>query len=287
MSFTDFLSRKKIEAGAGEMKKRFPTAIILGVKKAGTRALLDILRMHPNVIGASDEVYFFNGFHKKGLEWYRQQMPVSSPEQMTIEKSPTYFTSVQNTQVVNRMFVFSRSIAERLKLIVIVRDPVKRCVSEYTDMVARSKKNEIPTVGKFENLILNDNGTVNTDSDLVKIGLYNEHLKKWLESFLESEIHFVSGEELAKNPLKEIKSVEKFLELKPFFTDKNFKYNKAKGFPCFLPDASVNKVLYCLPSNKGRKHVDVKQSTLEVLRRFYHPYNEQFYETVKRNFGWS
>lgn len=269
------------------MRKRFPTAIILGVKKAGTRALLDILRMHPNVIGASNEVYFFNGYHNKGLEWYRQQMPLSYPGQMTIEKSPTYFTSVQNTQVVSRMFIFSRSLADRLKLIVVVRDPVRRCVSEYTDMLARSKKNEIPDVGDFEKLILHANGTVNANSELVRIGLYNEHLKKWLEYFLESEIHFVSGEELAKNPLREIKPVEKLLELKPFFTDANFRYNKARGFPCFLPDPSVNNVLYCLPFNKGRKHVKIKRSTLELLRRFYQPYNEQFYKTVKRNFGWS
>ena len=269
------------------MKKRFPTAIILGVKKAGTRALLEILRMHPNVIGASNEVYFFNGYHNKGLEWYRQQMPVSSPGQMTIEKSPTYFTSVERTQVVNRMFIFSRSIKERLKLIVVVRNPVKRCVSEYTDMLARSKKNEMPAVDDFEKLILHDNGTVNADSELVKTGLYNEHLRKWLEFFLENEIHFVSGEELARNPLEEIKSLERFLELKPFFTDKNFRYNKAKGFPCFLPDPSVTNALYCLPSNKGRKHANIKRTTLEMLTRFYQPFNVQFYSTVKRNFNWS
>lgn len=51
--------------------KRFPQAIIIGVKKGGTRALLEFLRIHPDVRAVGAEPHFFDRFYDKGLEWYR------------------------------------------------------------------------------------------------------------------------------------------------------------------------------------------------------------------------
>lgn len=51
--------------------KRFPQALIVGVKKGGTRALLEFLRIHPDVRAVGAEPHFFDRFYDKGLEWYR------------------------------------------------------------------------------------------------------------------------------------------------------------------------------------------------------------------------
>lgn len=51
--------------------KKFPQAIIIGVKKGGTRALLEFLRIHPDVRAVGAEPHFFDRFYEKGLEWYR------------------------------------------------------------------------------------------------------------------------------------------------------------------------------------------------------------------------
>lgn len=51
--------------------KEFPQAIIIGVKKGGTRALLEFLRVHPDVRAVGAEPHFFDRFYDKGLEWYR------------------------------------------------------------------------------------------------------------------------------------------------------------------------------------------------------------------------
>jgi [heparan sulfate]-glucosamine 3-sulfotransferase 3 len=51
--------------------KTFPQAIIIGVKKGGTRALLEFLRIHPDVRAVGAEPHFFDRFYDKGLEWYR------------------------------------------------------------------------------------------------------------------------------------------------------------------------------------------------------------------------
>lgn len=73
--------------------RRLPQALIIGAKKCGTRALLEMLNLHPEIQKANEEVHFFDRDENyvKGLEWYRKKMPHSFSGQITIEKSPSYF----------------------------------------------------------------------------------------------------------------------------------------------------------------------------------------------------
>lgn len=69
----------------------------MGVRKCGTRALLEMLYLHPMIQKAAGEVHFFDrdDNYNRGLEWYRMQMPHSYVEQITIEKSPSYFVTAE------------------------------------------------------------------------------------------------------------------------------------------------------------------------------------------------
>lgn len=75
--------------------RRLPQVIIIGVRKCGTRALLEMLALHPRVQKAAGEVHFFDrdDNYRRGLEWYRRKMPHSFRGQITIEKSPSYFVT--------------------------------------------------------------------------------------------------------------------------------------------------------------------------------------------------
>lgn len=55
----------------GTEMKKLPQAIIIGVKKGGTRALLEFLRVHPDIRAVGAEPHFFDRNYDKGLEWYR------------------------------------------------------------------------------------------------------------------------------------------------------------------------------------------------------------------------
>ena len=55
----------------GEGTKKLPQAIIIGVKKGGTRALLEFLRVHPDIRAVGAEPHFFDRNYDNGLEWYR------------------------------------------------------------------------------------------------------------------------------------------------------------------------------------------------------------------------
>ncbi|KJH43375.1 hypothetical protein DICVIV_10601 [Dictyocaulus viviparus] len=59
-----------LAAPVEQLRKKFPSAIIVGVKKAGTRALLEFLRLNPNIRAPGPEVHFFDKNYHKGLDWY-------------------------------------------------------------------------------------------------------------------------------------------------------------------------------------------------------------------------
>lgn len=267
------------ERDEGELRKRLPNAIIIGVKKGGTRALLEILKIHPSVRACSIEVHFFDRDenYEQGLDWYRQQMPTSLPGQITIEKSPSYFIT---SKVPERVYRMSKTV----KLIVIVRDPSRRAISDYTQSLERKPDNP-----PFEDMVMDDNGEIDESWSKLEIGHYAKHLTQWLEYFPLSQIHFVSGEELIKRPAKEIKAVERFLNIKPFITEDNFYFNESKGFPCFVGkitnSGSVSKA-HCMGDNKGRKHPPIREDVLNRLRGYFRPLNEKFYSMVGRKFRW-
>lgn len=68
-STTDSELRANCTSDYGE--KKLPQAIIIGVKKGGTRALLEALRVHPDVRAVGNEPHFFDRNYEKGLDWYR------------------------------------------------------------------------------------------------------------------------------------------------------------------------------------------------------------------------
>lgn len=60
-----------LPVASGPGRRRFPQALIVGVKKGGTRALLEFLRLHPDVRALGSEPHFFDRCYERGLAWYR------------------------------------------------------------------------------------------------------------------------------------------------------------------------------------------------------------------------
>lgn len=164
-----------------QAERRLPKCIIIGVRKCGTRALLEFLNIHPAVQKASDEVHFFDDDSKYilGLDWYRNQMPYSLPEQVTIEKSPAYFIT---ESVPRRIYAMNPLI----KLIIIVRDPVTRLISDYAQLAANKAKKE-RRMASFEDLILLPNGHVNASYKAVRISMYAIFYARWAQVIIHSK----------------------------------------------------------------------------------------------------
>ncbi|KAL6102867.1 hs3st6 [Pungitius sinensis] len=255
--------------------KRFPQALIVGVKKGGTRALLEFLRIHPDVRAVGAEPHFFDRFYDKGLEWYRSLMPRTLDGQITMEKTPSYFVTKEAPSRVCSMNC-------RAKLIVVVRDPVTRAVSDYTQTLSKN-----PGLPSFQSLALRNTttGLIDTTWSAVRIGLYAKHLENWLQHFPLSHFLFVSGERLVSDPAGEMGRVQDFLGLKRVVSDKHFYFNQTKGFPCLKkPEGSSRP--RCLGKSKGRPHPEIPSEVLQTLRDFYRPFNHRFYQMSGQDFGW-
>ncbi|CAL2049609.1 unnamed protein product [Caenorhabditis brenneri] len=267
-------------------KKRFPDAIIVGVKKSGTRALLEFLRINPLIKAPGPEVHFFDKNFNKGLEWYREQMPETRIGEVTIEKSPAYFHSKMAPERI-------KSLNPNTKIIIVVRDPVTRAISDYTQ--SSSKRKRLGLMPSFETMAVGDcanwlrtNCTtktrgVNAGWGAIRIGVYHKHMKRWLDHFPIENIHIVDGEKLITDPANEISATEKFLGLTPVAKPENFGVDPIKKFPCIKNDDGK---LHCLGKTKGRHHPDVEPNVLRVLKEFYGPENKKFYQMINHWFDW-
>ena len=202
-------------------------------------------------------------------------MPASLPGQLTIEKTPSYFIT---KEVPNRMY----SMSHDLKLIVVVRNPVTRAISDYAQGLDRR-----PDLKPFEQMAFLDNSTeiVNTSWGAIKIGLYVSHLEKWLKYFKMEQIYFVDGERLISQPAQEMYKVQEFLNIRPFINETHFALNSGKGFPCMKKPWGQGRV-HCLDKTKGRAHPIVDTKALQRLQEFYKPFNEKLTSVLGRSFGW-
>ncbi|XP_068182180.1 heparan sulfate glucosamine 3-O-sulfotransferase 1-like [Antennarius striatus] len=255
--------------------QQLPDAIIIGVAKAGTYALLQMLSLHSGVAAAQREVHFFDWEenYEMGYPWYVRQMPQAFPGQLTVEKTARYFVS---TQVPERIHQMNPDI----KLLLIVREPTERVLSAYTHNFYKNIPKHVTTIPIMDFLLID--GQLNLENNALNYSLYYFHIQNWLKFFPLESIHIVDGDELTRNPWQELKEVERFLELEPQINASFFVFNKQKGFYCLKKNGKE----VCLNDKKGRAHPFVEPAVLQKLYQYYHEPNKRFFQLVGRTFNW-
>ncbi|XP_066497546.1 heparan sulfate glucosamine 3-O-sulfotransferase 1 [Hoplias malabaricus] len=257
--------------------RHLPDVIIIGVRKGGTRALIEMLSLHSSITAAENEVHFFDweSHYQKGLSWYASQMPLTKSGQLTVEKTPAYFTSAK---VPERVLQMNPSV----RLLLIVRDPVDRVLSDYTQVFhnhLQKRKQPQP----IEALLLLKDGQLNLAYKALNRSLYHMHMEHWLATFPRESFHVVDGDSLIREPLEEMQKVEKFLGLDPQISAENFYFNETKGFYCLRDRGGRER---CLHSSKGRTHPQVAPEILHKLWDYFHEPNQRFFQLVGRTFDW-
>ena len=140
-------------------------------------------------------------------------------------------------------------------------------------------------------------------------------MRRWLALFPLSQLHVVHGERFIRKPWHELAKIERFLNLPseiraeqvmlneddsnrystytlsthfPMPTSLSsmlqFYFNATKGFHCYRTRRGTKE--HCLDKSKGRKHPAVPDRLISRLRKFFTPYNYEFYNLVQRDFGW-
>ena len=202
------------------------------------------------------------------ISYFRNQMPIAKPNQyVTIEKTPYYFIDRQTPARISYLL-------PDVKLIIIVRDPIVRAISDYVQIKSRHENYN----RTFDELVSMKYFTRWTP---IKIGCYSIYLRHWLKFFPLKQIHFVDGENLIHRPWEELEYVQKFLNLSNHIRQKHFYFNANKrGFPC------IRQPNGCLGSSKGRQHPLILNYTREKLKKLYSICNRQFKQLAQINFSW-
>ncbi|XP_029633975.1 heparan sulfate glucosamine 3-O-sulfotransferase 1-like [Octopus sinensis] len=256
--------------------RHFPHCLVIGASKAGTRAVLEFINMHPHVVRPINEVHFFDKSHnyKKGYRWYLHQMPESLPHQITVEKTAMYYAV---SDVPFRVHQMNSSI----RLILVVREPFSRALSDYLHMRV-SYNNRGLKYESFENMAV-DEKTGNLDLDFYAIqrSQYHHHLWRWMEYFPLSQIHITDGDILRTEPWTEMQKIQTFLGLQEFYNSSLFFFDKSRKFYCIKKET-----IACLQKSKGRKHPTVDKTVAEKLRAYFRKENEKFFNLTGRRFPW-
>ena len=102
-----------------------PDFLGIGTQKGGTTYLYELLKRHPQVFLAEPkEQHFFSLHWQRGADWYRRQFASAAESQICGEITPYYLF---HPEVPARI----QSLLPNVKLIVLLRDPVERALSQY------------------------------------------------------------------------------------------------------------------------------------------------------------
>lgn len=266
--------------------QRFPRILIIGFGKAGTRALFDVLKMHPDVRGPTTEKRFFSDHYEKGLWTYLNSLPEPTTGGVVAEKSPDYITDEPVPErITASVKKLGMSVAE-LRFVVVLRDPIDRAMSEYLEWQISRQHAAKPKLPPFHNMVLNRNGGIDTEQPFLKTSDYSRFIKHWFRYFSSrNQTCFVDGDQFVKDPYSEVHLLETCLHLQPYFDSGHFVFEHKRGFYCFK--ASINqKEAYCMNSSKGRKHPAIPDKVLVALKKHYQPFDAELKSLTGRTMQW-
>ena len=104
---------------------RLPDFLGIGTQKGGTTYLHGLLQQHPQVyLAHPKELHFFSVYHHRGLEWYGHHFDAATADQCCGEVTPYYLFYPLAAERIS-------SALPKVKLIVLLRDPVERTLSQY------------------------------------------------------------------------------------------------------------------------------------------------------------
>lgn len=255
-----------------------PNFIIIGAAKGGTSSLYDYLTQHPSIYSCVvKEPNYFAMYYDRGINWYKSCFPTTLKKYNveTFERKK-FVTGEASTQYYWYPHTPKRikKILPKVKLILLLRNPIDRSFSHYNMNVNGGKE-----VLSFEEAI--DQEKERTHEEYKKIleneyyfspkytlqaylakSIYVNFLSEWLKHFSLQQFLIIKSEDFYNNPNKIYNEVLEFLNL-PKAKLKNYKITRKGSYDTMNP-------------NTRRKLVE-----------YFRPYNEKLYKLLEKDFEWN
>ena len=168
----------------------------IGAQKCASTWISEVLADHPEVaMPDSEPLDFFSYRFENGYRWYERQFPAHQSSRHFGEMSQSYF---HEPAVVDRVWDY----APDLKIIVSLRDPVERALSQHRHLVR---------LGIVANEDLRFEACLQTNPTYVDQGRYFTHLSRWFDRFGADRVLVVLMEDVIADPEKVASRLYRFL----------------------------------------------------------------------------
>jgi hypothetical protein len=247
--------------------RSLPDAMIIGAMKCGTSSLHDYLTQHPGVIAPlRKEVHYFDSNYARGEGWYRANFGRVGEPGLNLDSSPYYLF---HPGVPQR----ARALVPRARLIVLLRDPVRRAYSHYWHQRDAGRETlsfedaiaaEPDRLGDAEvRLALGEIQRSNAHQHFSYLarGRYAEQLQRWLVHYPREQLLVLRFEDLVADPMAV--------------------FGRSLGF-CGLPP--IERVR--LEARNTRKYPPMAPATAERLRAHFEPLNAQLAALLGEPIAW-
>jgi len=190
-----------------------PTFLGVGVLRGGTTWLHELLASHPAIYVPErrKEIFFFDLYYERGLEWYASFFPTERDVESyraVGEITATYFYRPYAPERIAR-------VPSITKLILMVRHPVERAYSHYGLMVKNGEYD-----GSFEECLIDC-------PYVIKQGFYSRYLENYYRYYDRHQILALIYELATADILETKKNLANFLDV------------SAEQFP---PDSGTRRV---------------------------------------------
>ena len=200
------------------MSDRLPRFLGLGVQKGGTTSLQRLLEQHSNVfLPRAKELHYFSLHYAKGDAWYRAHFDEAGAKQLCGEITPYY---VFHPEVHKRV----AQLLPKAKLIVLLRDPVDRALSQYfhskrlglepLDLGKALEVEESRVSGANEVLIHPDGRhQSHQEHSYLSRSRYEKQLPAWQKLYPPEQLLVLRSEDMFEHPTLVWEKVLQFLDL--------------------------------------------------------------------------
>jgi hypothetical protein len=253
---------------ATSFRRTLPDFVIIGAQRAGTTSLHAYLSEHTLISPSRPkEVHYFDNGYGHGLGWYRAHFAGSrQPGGIAGEATPYYLFHPLTPQ---RM---ARDLPS-CKLIVLLRNPVDRAVSQYHHARAWGyeelsleqgiRQETARLQGEEERLRRDDNyrSFAHQHLSYVARGRYALQLERWFEHFDRDQFLILKAEDLFTEPEAVVAESQRFLGLTP------------------QPPADLH-------GRNIRSYDSVSDALQSELQATFEPENQRLRNLLGRDFAW-
>ncbi len=270
-------------------KNTLPDFLIIGSQKCGSSALAFYLSQHPKITQAyRKEVAFFNSVrYHNGLNWYKKQFPGKIKNTKYFEATPDY---IYFPHTAERIYNYKKD----LKIIIILRDPVKRAISAWNhfrevNIWSQEKRNysikifiepmeeketmetminflnnpkypDLKTYIEFERALIETKKAI--EPSFIRKGFYFEQLKEFLKYFSLDQMLILENKELKDERKKTLKKAFHFIGVKEQID---------------IP--KLNEI--------GKRNYSYEDDdSIQILSKIYKPHNEKLFELIGKRYNW-